>query len=125
MIEQAGAIFLVVGFIVILKLFKLVDKATRVIEISRQSVADLRSSEMDDDAKEVAMQAHAKQLFALFFLLTLGGVAAIFLPLAVIVVFDRLELVSLDGVLSIVLGWPFIIATTIILFLVLFLKRKR
>ena len=71
MIEYAGAIFLVIGFIIVLKVFKLVEKSTRVIDISRRAVADLRSSELDDDAKESAMQSHAKQLFGLFFLITI------------------------------------------------------
>jgi len=124
-IEYAGAIFLVVGFVVVLKIAGLVEKATRVIDISKHAVAILRDPAMSDDDKESAMQSHAKQLAGLFLLLTLGGVAAIFLPLAVIWVFDRLELLSIDAVLHVALSWPFIIATTVVIILVLVVKRKR
>jgi hypothetical protein len=122
-IEYAGAIFLVTGFIVILKIFRVVDKSTRVIEISRQSVADLRSVDLDDDAKESAMQNHAKQLFGLFLLITIGGIAAVFLPIAVIWGLDRLQLVSIDAILSVTLSWPFIIATTSLICIVLATNR--
>ena len=125
MIEYAGAIFLVIGFIVVLKIAGLVEKATRVIDISKHAVAILRDPGMSDDDKESAMQSHAKQLAGLFFLLTLGGVAAVFLPLAVIWGFDRLELLSIDAVLQVALSWPFIIATTVVIVLVLLAKRQR
>ena len=125
MIEYAGAIFLVIGFIIVLKAFKLVEKSTRVIDISRRAVADLRSSELDDDAKESAMQSYAKQLFGLFFLITIGGIAAVFLPVAVIWELDRLQFVSLDAILRVALSWHFIIATTILISIALVVNRAR
>jgi hypothetical protein len=124
-IEYAGAIFLVVGFIVILKVSRLVEKSTQVIDISRQAIAILRDAERSDDDKEVAMQSHAKHLAGLFFLITLGGIAAVFAPVTVIWGLDRLGLVSLDGVLSVALSWPFLIATTVLIVIVLFVKRAR
>ena len=125
MTEYAGAIFLVVGFIVVLKLFKLVDKSNCVINISRQAVADLRNTELDDDAKELVMQRHAKQLFGLFFLITIGGIAAVFLPLAIIWGLDRLHIVSLDAILGVALSWPFVIAATVLITVAFFINRAR
>ena len=75
MIDYAGALFLVIGFIAILKIAGLVEKSTRVIAISKQAVAVLRDEGMSDDEKENLMQGHAKQLAGLFFLLTIGGLA--------------------------------------------------
>jgi hypothetical protein len=124
-IEYAGAIFLVIGFVFILKIAGLVEKSTRVIDISRQAMAVLRSAELDDDAKESAMQSHAKQLVGLFFLITIGGVAAVFLPVAMIWGLDKLGLVSVDAVLDVALSWPFITASSVLIVLALVIKRKR
>ena len=125
MIEYAGAIFLVIGFVFILKISRLVEKSTRVIDISKQAVAELRNSELSDDAKESAMQSHAKRLFGLFFLITLGGVAAVVLPIAVIWGLDRLELVSIDAVMQVALSWPFFVAVTVLIVVAVVVKRLR
>ena len=125
MIEYAGAIFLVVGFIVILKISRLVEKSTRVIDISKQAMTELGNAEMSDDDKEVAMQGHAKKLVGLFFLITLGGIAAVFLPIAVIWGLERFDLVSVDAVLNVALSWPFLVATTVLIFIVLIVKRTQ
>ena len=125
MIEYAGAIFLVIGFIFILKISRLVDKSTRVIDISKRAIAELRNTELSDDAKESAMQSHAKQLVGLFFLITIGGIAAVCFPIAVIWGLDRLKLVSIDAVLDVALSWPFVVATTGLIVLALVIKRAR
>lgn len=125
MIEYVGAIFLVIGFIFILKIAGLVDKSTRVIGISKQAVAELRNTELSDDDKESAMQTHAKHLIGLFFLITIGGVAAVFLPLSVIWGLDQLNLISLDAVLNVAFSWPFIVVTTILIIVALVVKRAR
>lgn len=125
MIEYAGAIFLVIGFVAILKVAGLVDKSNRVIKVSKQAIAVLRDTELSDDAKESAMQSHAKQLIGLFFLITVGGVAAVILPVLVIWGLDQLDLISLDAVLSAALSWSFIAATTVVIILVLVIGRAR
>ncbi len=125
MIEYVGAVFLVIGFIFILKVARLVDKSTRVIGISKQAVAELRDTEMSDDDKESSMQSHAKHLTGLFFLITIGGIAAVLVPIAVIWGLDRLNLVSIDAVLDVAMSWPFVVATTILIILALVVKRAR
>ena len=125
MIHYAGAIFLVVGFIWIFKAFGLVEKSTRVIDISRRAVSDLRDDSLDDDAKESAMQAYAKQLLALFFLITIGGIAAVLLPVAVIWGLDRLQLLSYEAVLGVALSWTFLVATTVLICIAVVIARKR
>jgi len=124
-IEYAGAIFLVIGFIFILKISRLVEKSTRVIDISKQAMAELRNPELSDDDKETAMQAHSKQLVGLFFLITIGGIAAVFFPLAVIWGLDWLELLSIGAVLDVALSWPFIVVTCVLLIVVLVINPKR
>jgi len=124
-IEYAGAIFLVVGFIFILKVAKLVEKSTRVVSISKQAVAELRDAELSEDTKEAAMQSHAVQLLGLFVWITIGGIAAVFLPVLLIWCLDQLQLVSLDAVLEVALSWTFIIAATVLVVLALVINRKR
>jgi hypothetical protein len=123
--DYVAATFLVLGFIAVLKVLKVVENSARVIRITNQAVVDFRSSELDDDAKETAMQGHARCLFVLFFLVTVGGVAAIFVPLAVIWGLDRMQLLSLDSVLRATLSWQFIVASTAAIVLILFAKRSR
>lgn len=123
--DYAAAILLVLGFIAVLKVLKVVENSARVISITNRAVADFRSNELDDDAKETAMQTHAKHLFVLFFLITLGGFAAVFIPLAVVWGLDRLQLLSLDGALQAALSWQFIAASTVAVGLILFAKRSR
>lgn len=125
MIEYAGALFLVIGFVFILKIAGLVEKATRVISISKQAFAVLRDAGMSDDEKEILMQDHAKQLALLFFLLTVGGIAAVFLPFAVIWAFDLAGWISVDAVLAVALSWPFITATSIVIIVAFVVNRKR
>ena len=125
MIEYAGAIFLVIGFIFILKISGLVEKSTRVINISKQAMSQLRNPELSDDDKELAMQAHSKKLVVLFFLITIGGIAAVFLPFAMIWGLDHLGLISVDAVLGVALSWPFIVVTSVVIIVVLVIKRKR
>jgi uncharacterized oligopeptide transporter (OPT) family protein len=125
MMDYAAAIFLVLGFIVVLKVLKVVENSARVIGITSQAVSDFRSNELDDDAKETAMQAHAKQLFVLFFLITFGAFSAVFVPLAFVWALDRLQLLSLADVLRATLSWQFIAASTAAIGLILFAKRSR
>jgi hypothetical protein len=123
--DYAAATFLVLGFIAVLKALRVVENSLRAISITNRAVADFRSGELDDDAKESALQAHARHLFVLFFLITVGGLAAVFVPLAVIWVLDRLQLLSLDDVLQATLSWQFILASTAIIAVILFAKRSR
>lgn len=125
MIEFGGALFLVIGFIVIFKVFDLVERSRRVIGIARQAVGDLRDSAMSEDDKEVAMQAHAKRLFALFFIITVGAFAAVFAPIALVWAFDALGWVSLDAVLAVALSWPFVLGASVVIVAAIIVQRRR
>lgn len=125
MMSVFGAIILVVGFIALLKVFSLVELSIDVIGLSRQSLADIRNPEMDDEAKEKALQGHTKKLLLLFFKLTSGGIAALLVPLALVWLLEQLDVLSLSEVMSTVLSWEFILASTILAIVVLRVKRKR
>jgi hypothetical protein len=110
----AGAIFLVVGFVVLVKVFGLPGKCSEVLDLARTSLAVLRNPSLDDDAKESALQSNAVKLFALFLLLTAGAALALVLPAGLIWVLDLLHVVSLRAVLELTLSWQFLLASTVV-----------
>ena len=95
MIAWLAAGFLVLGFVVLIQVFGLVDKTRDVVAVSRRSLGVIRSSSMSDDAKEAALQADAKQLFRLFLILACGTTVAVLLPMGLLWLGDRLGLLSL------------------------------
>ena len=90
MISLIGAVFLVVVFVLAIKVFRLAEKSKEAINVAKHSLEELKNPELDDKAKEVAMQGYAKKLFMLFFLLTLGGGAAVAIPVGLILLMDRI-----------------------------------
>ena len=127
MIPYIGAAIIVVGFIICMRLFKLVEMSLDVISISKMAVADVQNSEMDDDAKELALQAGAIKLFKLFFLLTLGGALALITPTALVWSLELMHVLTLEAVFNAALSWEFIVASTILAVAALrgSLSRKR
>ena len=121
----AGAIFLVVGFVALVRVFGLVRKCGHVFDLVRSSLAVLRDPSLDDDAKEGAMQRHAVRLFSLFVALTLGAALALALPAGVIWMLDVLRLVSLRAVIEVTLSWQFLLGTTLLGVLAWRLMRRR
>jgi hypothetical protein len=121
----AGAILLVVGFVLLVRMFGLIGKCRHVFELVESSLAVLRDPSLDDDAREHALQSHAKQLFALFFLLTAGAVLALALPAGVIWILDALRIVSFRAVVDLTLSWQFLLATTLIGVVAWWLMRRR
>lgn len=123
MMALFGAVILVAGFIIVIKWLKLVEKSLEVIQIAKSALTDLQNPQLHDDAKEVALQKHAKQLFILFFLLTLGGLAALMLPAGLVWLLDQVGILSFNAVMAMILSWPFILASTVLV-LIIFLFRK-
>ncbi len=105
-----GAVFLVVGFVVLIERFALVSRSRDVITITRNAMATIRDPTLDDAFKESALQAHAKRLFGLFFAITFGAAAALTAPAALVWLLGRAGAVSFDEVMTTALSWPFIAA---------------
>ena len=107
----AGAIFLVVGFVALVRIFGLIRKCGDVFDLVKSSLAVLRNPSLDDDAKESALRSYATRLFSLFLFLTLGAALALALPAAVIWILDVLQVVSLRAVIDVTLSWQFLLGT--------------
>ena len=121
----AGVAILVAGFVVLVKIFGLVEKSTEVFSVSRLALSDIQNPDLDDAAKEAALQQHAKRLFGLFFLLAIGGVAALALPAGLLFLFERMGLLSLSAVMTVTLSWEFLLASSVLIIAIILLAKKR
>ncbi|MEM1369507.1 MAG: sulfotransferase, partial [Cyanobacteria bacterium P01_H01_bin.15] len=120
MSEWVGAIILVVGFIVLIQLFKLVPISQKAIAVAQRSLAIINAADLDDDEKEARLQRNSIQLFVFFFQIIAVCIAAFLIPIAVLYLGERAGLVSLKDAISttispifigvsfaLVLGWLF------------------
>ena len=111
----AGAIFVIVSFLVLMNWFGLVERSMRVFAVSKQAMGDLTDLALDDDAKETAMRLHGKTLTILFLLLTAGGFGAVAAPLGVIALLDAATILLFDDVIDALLSWWMIAAATVLM----------
>lgn len=109
-----GAFVVVLGFILFVKLFGLVEKSTRVVRIAKSAATIVRDADLDDYQKEMAMQKYAKELFFLFFLITSISVLAIAIPFSFIWLMEFAKLLTMDEVLDTTLSLEFITATAVL-----------
>lgn len=119
-----GAAILVLLFLFILKLLNVPEKASLALVSSQKSIAIIRDPEIDDEAKEIALQNYAKELFGIFFHLSLGVVAALLLPAGLIWLLDQIGVMPMDEVFSFTLSWEFILLITVGTVVIFTLPRK-
>ena len=113
MMELAGGIVIVLGFLIFVKIFGLVEKSTKVISIAKSSMSIVQNANLDEYEKEIAMQKHAKQLFALFFFITLGSITALAVPFGLVWLMELAKILTVNKVIETTLSWEFITATLI------------
>lgn len=122
---SVAAAFIVLGFAMILSRLGLVALASEVRHLSQRSLNVLRDALLDDDAKEAAMQANARALFAKFIHLTLGLAFALLVPVALIWGVSLTGIVSFETVMAVSLTWPFLLAGGILFIVVLMLGKRQ
>lgn len=120
-----GAGILVAGFLLFMKVFGLVSKSMKVINIAKSAVADLQNSELDDDTKEELMQSHSKQLFVLFAFITLGSAVAAAIPAGFIVLGEIMGALSLDNSLIALISWEFLVPSTLVTIAIIGVSAKK
>jgi hypothetical protein len=125
MMTLVGVAILVAGFVVLIKIFGLVEKSGEVFKISKLALADLQNPDLDDEAKEVALQLYAKRLFSLFILLTIGGAAALVLPAGLLLLLEKMDFLSFSNVLAVTLSWEFFLVISVLIIAVILLAKKR
>ena len=111
MIAWLGAGFLVAGFMTLMAVFRLADRHRDVMAVASRSLSVIGNPALTDDEKERALRRHAKHLFALLCLVTLGGLGAVLLPVGALWVLDRLGWLSLDSILQTALSPLFVVVS--------------
>ena len=124
MIEYIAAVFIVVAFVVLLKVLGLYEKSLKVVSISRSAASELADTNKNDEQKEQAIQAYARSLGGLFIKLAAGITVAILFPLGLVWLLDVAGLLMLDRVISIASRWEFLLAGLVLALLAL-LPSKR
>jgi hypothetical protein len=125
LISYLGAVFLVLGFIALLKLLGLVERSKRVVATTRAAMSTLSDRELDDTQKEAAMQAHAKSLGLDFVVLAAGLATALLAPAGGILLLDRAGVLSFDAVIGATLSLELVLGGTLLMVLVLWLDGRR
>jgi hypothetical protein len=125
MIDWIAVAFLVVCFVVLVRIFGLVEKSKEAASIARRSVRAIRSTKLDDNEKEAALQSYAKKLFGISFILSFGGAAAVLLPMGLVWIADWLGYISLESVIDITLSPAFLITSSVFAVAVLYLCHRR
>ena len=108
----------------LLSLLRVPTRAQAVVARSRQAIADMRSTSLNELEKEHAVQAHARSLFRSFFVITVLSAVALGLPVGLVALLASLEVVEFDVVMAATLSWPILLAATAIGF-AMFALRKR
>jgi hypothetical protein len=123
--SYAGAIILVIGFLLLIKYLKVVEKSSKVITIAKQSIIIVRHSEISDMQKEKALQKNAKELLLLFLYIFTFSLLALAIPFALIWLMELLGLFSVQSVIETTLSWDFILGSLIISIIgIWFINRK-
>lgn len=125
MIPWIAACFLVVGFVILLKAFGLVDKSKDAIAVTRNSMQIIGDSNLTDEEKEKALQGNAKQLFGIFFVFLFGGAAAVFLPVGILWVAEFKGFLSLPEVWAVAISPLFLTLSTLFVMPTLFISKRR
>jgi hypothetical protein len=125
MISFVGAAILVVGFLVLIKYLKVIDKSSKVLIIAKESFAIVRDQEKSDMQKEIAMQKFAKELFLLFFVIMAGSLLALAIPAAIVWLMDLSGLLSFYDVIDTTFSWEFIASSVIVSVLVIWLMSRK
>ena len=120
-----GAIALVIGFVVLFQLLGLGKNSGDVIRLSRYSMKIISSSRLSDEQKESRLQRNSQKLFGLFFILAVKLAIAIFIPLAILWLGDRLGVLSLSAVLDTTISPVFIVVSSILAIAILCFKPNK
>ncbi len=102
-----------VAFIIVLRVLKAQDVATRILSTAQQSILVIADSDIGDDEKEKRIRQASVQLFGSF--LAILGISIASLSASGVIVWGGAAagLYLLDDALRIAIGWPFIIGCSI------------
>ncbi|MGD9711042.1 MAG: hypothetical protein AB7V46_03135 [Thermomicrobiales bacterium] len=123
MMAYLGAAFIILAFSRLLVTFGLVERARQIGGASREAMAVLSNSALDDDAKEKAMRGHSVALFSGFLRLTAGLLAALLLPTLAVWLLSLVHIWSFDEVIAASLSWPLILGGLLVFIFIVWRAR--
>lgn len=119
-----GAYFVVIGFVLLMYKFKLIDRSIEVISNTKEALNVLRDNELDDENKEKILQRSAIRMFSLLAILIFGSIISLSLPLFIVWLVSEFQIFTFNGVLNTLVQWKFIGYSTLIGILMYFVVRK-
>lgn len=114
MISWLAASFIVIGFLILIKVLFVVDNSLKVIHIAAEAAAVVTNKELDDLSKEKQLQSASIQLLKMFVLILAGSIAAVGIPAGLVYLVNSLGVGSWDQTMTTTLSWPFITASTVV-----------
>lgn len=109
----AAAILAVALFVVAFRMAGIVGIAADVLSVSRRAAAVMTDNGLDDDAKERQIRAASKGLMLSFLQICLRTAVVLAVPTICLYAADAAGLVSLTAVSDTLLGWEFILLSTV------------
>lgn len=123
--SYVGAALIVAGFAWLLLRLHLPEQALRINALVRASAATMSDKSLTDRQKERAMRQNSGTLFGQFLRITLGLLAALGLPMALVWLIGFTGLWSFEGAIEASLSWPFLLAGLVLFIAVMMVGRRR
>jgi len=124
-VDLLGGLIVVFGFLGLAKVFRLLERNLKVIEISRLSASIIGDNSLDDLQKEKALQKNAQKLLVLFLIIVGASIVSLGIPLGVIWLLDAINLLSFTGVVRTMTSTWFILTGIGISLIYFYLKRGK
>lgn len=129
MIAYVAATSVVLGFVVLVKVCQVLETTKEILRITKLVGETLRSKTLSDREKETNLQTYSKSLAKLCVVICIKLGVALALPLALLWGFDKIGLVRLDASMSVLLSWPFLLVSSVVmvagLLLIIFWRKPR
>lgn len=101
------------AFVVVLRVTGAEAAVTQSLATSRNAAAVIRAGDIDEDEKERRVRRAAGQLFGSFLRIAASAAASLIVPAAIVWAGAALGLWSIDRVVAIATGWPFLIGGSV------------
>ena len=95
-------------FMILLKVLRVDSGAVEVLAISRRATSVLRNPRLSDDVKEKMARRYSLRLLVRFFFIAIPSAIAGGAALAVLMLMDTLNVVTLDDSTAVLTNWTFV-----------------
>lgn len=124
MLSYLGAAILVVGFLVLVRLFRLIHHSKHVLALAKESSRVMLDSQRSDLEKERFLKSITFKLLKLFFIIVIGSLAALLLPAVLLWQLDNWRLVPYQASMDLTLSVEFIVGISVVSILAYIIWRR-